>query len=163
MNIRNYILGGLAGIALAGSVNANAGEIYLPGIGTVDTKNKIPGSQHFTWGEATKDGTRIPKEYSIVKNIVETARYMEDVRHYFGDKPISITSWYRDPESNKQVGGAKESQHMSGKAVDFNVQGINPRAVASRMEKYWGSNGGLGAYNGWTHIDNRGKRARWSK
>src|SRR3989344_1758850 len=100
-------------LALAGSANVEAKDIYLPVIGKVDTKDKITGSQHFTWGEATKDGTRIPGDYSIVKNIVETAKYMEDVRHYFGDKPISITSWYRNPESNKQVGGAKESQHMS--------------------------------------------------
>jgi len=33
--------------------------------------------------------------------------------------PIIITSGYRTPEHNKKVGGAKDSYHLKGMAVDF--------------------------------------------
>ena len=38
--------------------------------------------------------------------------------------PIIITSGYRCPQVNKLVGGANNSQHMSGCAADFHVQGF---------------------------------------
>ena len=162
MKFKNSILTMLGTALIAGAVDAK--EINLPGVGKVDTNQKILQNGHFTWGEATKEGTRIPYNSEIVSNIRNTAKYMEDVRHYFGDKPIKITSWYRDPETNKKTPGAAEkSQHITGKAVDFLVPGVSPREVARELERYWGSNGGLGSYSGWTHLDDRGKAARWSK
>lgn len=38
--------------------------------------------------------------------------------------PVVITSGYRCPQVNKLVGGANNSQHMSGCAADFHVQGF---------------------------------------
>lgn len=38
--------------------------------------------------------------------------------------PVIITSGYRCPQVNKLVGGANNSQHMSGCAADFHVQGF---------------------------------------
>ena len=38
--------------------------------------------------------------------------------------PIIITSGYRNPQVNKLVGGADNSQHMSGCAADFHVEGF---------------------------------------
>ena len=32
---------------------------------------------------------------------------------------ITVSSWYRDPEENAQVGGVANSQHMLGVALDF--------------------------------------------
>jgi len=34
-----------------------------------------------------------------------------------GESP-ALTSWYRDPVSNAQVGGSRDSQHLAGAAVD---------------------------------------------
>ena len=38
--------------------------------------------------------------------------------------PVIITSGYRCPQVNKLVGGVNNSQHMSGCAADFHVQGF---------------------------------------
>ena len=54
----------------------------------------------------------------LVDNDLEPVRDM--VR-----KPIIITSGYRSPQLNKIVGGADNSQHMSGCAADFHVKGYN--------------------------------------
>ena len=54
----------------------------------------------------------------LVDNVLEPVR--DIVR-----KPIIITSGYRSPQLNKIVGGADNSQHMSGCAADFHVKGYN--------------------------------------
>ncbi len=116
---------------------------------------------HFTWAEATKNGTRIPQNEETVDNIVKIARSMEDIRAYFGNKPINVNSWYRDPRAKKAVGGARESRHLKGDAVDFSVKGIHPHDVYGKLDSYWGNKGGLGKYNAFTHVDSRGKKVRW--
>ncbi len=45
------------------------------------------------------------------------------------NKPIIITSGYRGSRLNKQIGGAKNSQHCSGKAVDFVVKDMDTKEV----------------------------------
>lgn len=45
-------------------------------------------------------------------------------------RPIIITSGYRSPELNKLVGGATNSQHTLGQAVDIQVSGMSPRTLA---------------------------------
>lgn len=41
-------------------------------------------------------------------------------------KTMIITSGYRCPQVNKLVGGAENSQHTKGQAVDFIVKGLSP-------------------------------------
>lgn len=45
-------------------------------------------------------------------------------------RPIIVTSGYRSPELNKLVGGATNSQHVLGQAVDIQVSGMSPRTLA---------------------------------
>ncbi len=117
---------------------------------------------HFTWGEATHDGTRIPENQTIVYGIVRVAKALEDIRHLYGERSLSINSWYRPPGINRAVGGARYSRHLQGDAVDFNVAGVHPYDVYKRMDNWWGNRGGLASSSGFTHIDTRGYRARWS-
>lgn len=44
-------------------------------------------------------------------------------------RPIIITSGYRCQRVNELVGGSKTSQHLTGKAVDFHVQGYTPQQM----------------------------------
>ncbi|HEY9624557.1 MAG TPA: DUF882 domain-containing protein [Crinalium sp.] len=115
----------------------------------------------FTWAEATKNGTRIPKTRKIVDNMIALATALERPRNQIG-RPFQITSWYRPPEVNRNTpGSAKNSQHMYGKAIDFKVAGMTPRQIQQALE-WWP--GGMGTYprgnGGWNHLD-IGPRRRW--
>jgi Peptidase M15 len=149
-------------------------SIQLPGITLPQLlTNPIYSGSHFTWGEATKGGTRIPEDCiidgddisarTIVSNIILIAKELDIIRHNFGDHPITITSWYRDPTSNREVGGVRNSQHKRGWAADIQIEGYEPRQVAAKLGDTW--LGGLGDSVSFTHLDLRHRlglaAARW--
>ena len=49
---------------------------------------------------------------------------MEEGKWKMGDEPIIINSGYRSPQVNAAVGGVKDSNHLTGCAVDIHVQGM---------------------------------------
>jgi len=57
-------------------------------------------------------------------NLRSLAVQMELVRALF-DRPIEITSGYRNPVVNAAVGGVPNSDHALGHAADFHVDGIH--------------------------------------
>lgn len=124
-------------------------------------KDKI--SPHFYMNEvACRDRNRTLPTGAALASAERVAELMERIRQFFGNLPITVNSWYRTPEYNKQVGGAKNSQHVLGRAVDFTVQGIKPAEVQKRLAavvKELGI-GGLGRYDSFTHVD-IGKRRTW--
>ena len=120
----------------------------------------LPGG-NFTWKEVTKNGTRIPASKDIVGNILRIADTMQDIRELFNNRSITVTSWYRDPVTNSRVGGASRSHHLTGGAVDFKIAGVSTAEVQRRLDPWWGNRGGLASASSFTHIDNRGYRARW--
>lgn len=119
----------------------------------------IPGGS-FTWGEATKDATRIPENETIVNNIIGLAQALQPVRDRL-NRPFQINSWYRPPAINAAVGGASRSQHLSGRAADIQVQGMSGRQVANAVMLTW--QGGIGIYSNIPniiHLDT-GPRRTW--
>ena len=117
---------------------------------------------NFTWAELTKGGNRIPVDATVTQRIVKLAKYLDKVRTYLGDRPIHITSGYRDPVSNRRVGGARYSRHMSGDAVDFWVEGMDVVDVFYQLKSFH-PQGGLAVGNGFVHLDLRpGAPARWA-
>ena len=44
-----------------------------------------------------------------------------DLARELAETPFNITSGYRCPKHNKEVGGVKDSAHVSGLAVDITV------------------------------------------
>ncbi len=151
-----------------------APTIQLPGITQPQLlTSPIYSGSNFTWGEATKNGSRIPTQTrfegiiipaaQITANIIKLAKELDRLRSDFGDRPIIITSWYRDPISNRSVRGVRNSQHVLGWAADIQVSGIAPNEVAAKIAKSW--NGGLGDSSAFTHIDLRHlmgwQAARW--
>ncbi|MBU6229543.1 MAG: DUF882 domain-containing protein [Cyanobacteria bacterium REEB459] len=151
--------------------------LVLPGFsGTYYSNDPIkPVNQYgdrgkFTWGEALHvnraTGTyRKPASSAVVYGILRVADVLEELRRLYGGKAIRINSWYRDPQTNQAVGGASQSRHMVGDAVDFVVlEGsgyLNPFDVYARLDIWWGHRGGLASSSVFTHIDVRGYRARW--
>lgn len=139
--------------------------IKLPGGQIVGLDSPIIANGHFSWREAiNSDLRRVPKEKAVVQNIIKIATYLEELRGWFGDKPIKITSFYRPPAINKSVGGVSNSRHTLGDAVDLSVPGLNPLEVEATIIAKW-KHGGIGRgqrkHRGFTHVDCRGYRAVW--
>lgn len=95
-------------------------------------------SPHFSLAEFTLsskalsmgiENTPIPGH---LENLRALAVRMEEVRTLF-DRPIEITSGYRNPEVNRAVGGVPNSAHALGHAADFHVDGLHDLEVARRI------------------------------
>lgn len=136
-------------------------SIKLPDGSTVYTGALIPGSSYFTWGEATKGGGRIPRDGAVTGKIIRVAVYLDQIRTFLDGRPITITSWYRPPDVNRQQGGVSNSTHILGHGVDFLVGGIPPLEVYRRLNNWHGGQGGLGRSSHFTHLDLRGYYSRW--
>ena len=83
-------------------------------------------SPHFSLGEFTKtkhqtaDGN-IPS-HVVVENLKRLCTWLEELRLRYNE-PIIINSGYRSPAVNKLAGGAANSNHLSGCAVDIRCAG----------------------------------------
>lgn len=87
-------------------------------------------SEFFLSATATKNSIKnepsLDKRATVARNI---NLLVDNILDPVGDvvrTPIIITSGYRCPQVNKLVGGVNNSQHMSGCAADFHVQGFTP-------------------------------------
>lgn len=102
----------------------------------------------------------------VLKNVSELAKQLQILRDCI-KKPITINSGYRCPEHNAspKVKGSKNSQHLTGKAVDIKVNGMSSLKVNQAIEQLIKDkkmkDGGLGIYNTFNHYDIRDKKARW--
>jgi hypothetical protein len=144
-------------------------RVQLPGLGLRFLDQPVDGCKNFSWNEMLHGGTRIPNSTDIapgltpgmvIQNIIKITKQLEIVRSDYGGRSITVTSGYRSPRINKQIGGASKSIHMSGLAVDFRISGIDPFAVYRRYDPTF--IGGLASSSVFTHMDLRGFRSRWS-
>jgi len=81
---------------------------------------------------------------------------MERLREYCGF-PLIITSGYRSPSKNREVGGASNSYHLRGEAVDVSIKGFSP-SMLYRLVKgaFVVGFGGIILYPSHVHLDIRG-------
>ena len=94
---------------------------------------------------------------------------LQAIRDEFG-KPIRVTSAYRSPEHNKEVGGVKNSQHVQALAADLQPSSGRDDDMEELIQvvlRLTGSgkipNGGVGMYNSFVHYDMRTNGpARWT-
>ena len=95
-------------------------------------------SPHFTLGELTKSGSH-PEVYNIpsheaIANLKRVCEWLEILRKRAGEAspgpskgrgvPIIINSGYRSPQLNRKIGGAANSNHLTGCAVDIRTSGM---------------------------------------
>jgi uncharacterized protein YcbK (DUF882 family) len=71
-------------------------------------------------------------------------RVIKTVETHFG-KPVVVTSGYRDPQHNREVGGAEESMHKSCEAADIQIDGISKWDIAQYIRSL-PNRGGVGTY-----------------
>lgn len=104
------------------------GPSYLGGL--MPQAQNIIGklSQHFTFEELTIT-SKIPykllnsllaKQY--IKNMAILANYLLEPARAILNAPLIITSGYRCPALNKEIGGSATSQHLNATAADFIVK-----------------------------------------
>lgn len=93
-------------------------------------------SEHFTEEEMTRsdvatrlslDNTPPPQVRFHLEALCRTI--LEAVRAHF-DRRVRVSSGYRSPAVNAQVGGNPHSAHCHGEAADFEVDGVSNLAVA---------------------------------
>lgn len=96
-------------------------------------------SPHFTLAEMTtsqwaaRAGISNDPGPVEIDNLKRLAATMELVRYALGC-PIIVTSGYRSPEVNRNVGGASTSMHLQGLACDFIAPGFGtPYQVARKL------------------------------
>lgn len=121
-------------------------------------------SRFFSVLDVTKgDPRRIPVPGSQTeKNVLWMAGELDKLRDAWGG-PVGVTSWYRSPEVNRQVGGARNSQHLRGWGVDIYCMQGNIFEFQSWLDKRWNRALGYGGKRGFIHLDGRGpgSRIRW--
>ena len=126
----------------------------------IDLDAVIPGCKNFTWREALYlpqwNICAVPTP-EVEANILHFAPKAQQVRNALG-LPMIVTSWWRPPKYNRLIGGADESWHMTGGALDFRCpltsaddlrKQLLPKLdeLGLRMEDLPGAN--------WVHIDDK--------
>ena len=87
---------------------------------------------------------------------------LEEVRSYFGNRPVRVLSGCRCESHNKTVGGSAKSQHLLGKACDFYIEGVESLFTTAYLRDRYPTSLGIGEYSSFTHVDVRSEKARWS-
>lgn len=147
-------------------------EPYVTG-GSIDWGMKV--SPNFTLGQLTPTskfregmnphGSGMISHEQIIRNLSTCAvNVLEVVRAGLG-RP-NVNSGYRSLAYNRSIGGARNSDHTRGQAVDFTVPGYSNSYVANWVEANIPTLAGIGRYANFTHVSyyeggNRGRKRHW--
>ena len=129
-------------------LNANAKlseHLASPSEAALGHSNKLDGSHlspNFTLGEMTKSSSH-PEVYNIpsheaIENLKRVCGWLEVLRERAASpgptaspgpskrrgEPIIINSGYRSPQLNRKIGGAANSNHLTGCAADIRTSGM---------------------------------------
>ena len=93
-------------------------------------------SKHFSLSELTKSDTAIrkgidntPNDQEVENLILLCNEILEPVREHYGI-PFAPNSGFRCLDLNRAIGSSDKSEHVSGKAVDFEISGLDNKEVA---------------------------------
>jgi zinc D-Ala-D-Ala carboxypeptidase len=112
---------------------------------------------------STWSGGAVPAATAKANALVSMWK-LQAMRHALGDQSITVTSGFRSQTCNNAVGGAADSRHLYGDAVDL---GAGPHSLCklAQQARNHGFNGILGpgypGHSDHTHVDHRASRY-WS-
>jgi hypothetical protein len=112
---------------------------------------------NLTVGEVLQfDHRRRPSAQSaVVPRILGTAQEFQAIRQAWG-RPLGVTSFYRPEPINQQVGGVRNSFHVSGLAIDVYSIGLPLQSLYDFLIGRWTGGFGDGRNRGFIHLDRRG-------
>ncbi|MDB5240092.1 MAG: peptidase [Spirosoma sp.] len=95
---------------------------------------------NLSFAQAIKSATAIRKgidntpPLAVYQNMLKTYQFIiRPIFEHYG--PLTVSSFYRCPELNRAIGGAKNSQHTIGCAVDIDCDGSG--VVSNRELLKW--------------------------
>lgn len=128
--------------------------------GTVRIEGPGP---HFTWAEIERTSHALPNTMPNDAKLRMQALHdlvLGPLRRHL-NRQILISSGFRSAAVNRAVGGSSTSRHMTGEALDIQVKGLSPEALAativaiipatSRDQIIWYPRPGSASL-GWVHI-----------
>ena len=122
---------------------------------------KVDGNKAISANFKVKEFACKDKSDTIVLHESFIRDKLQKIRSHF-NAAVTFNSAYRTPEHNRKpdVGGAKDSFHVKGRAFDIVVKGKTPAEVAG----YAASIGikGIIQYNSFVHVDSRAVKY-WAK
>lgn len=124
-------------------------------------------SAHFSLDELTASDTAAragidnTPPADVLDALRHTATGLEAVRVLLG-APLHVSSGYRSPALNKQVGGQPSSQHCKGEAADFTAPqfGTPEQIVARLVASGLAYDQVILEFGRWVHISFGGKQRR---
>ncbi|WP_409474306.1 D-Ala-D-Ala carboxypeptidase family metallohydrolase [Streptomyces sp. HC307] len=145
------------------------------GVAGPNTFNKLYALQdddctpiHFSYSElndcnSTWSGGAVSAA-TAKSNALHSMWKLEAMRHALGDQPITVTSGFRSYACNSAVGGASNSRHLYGDAVDLGA-GPHSLCTLAKQARNHGFRGILGpgypGHDDHTHLDHRASQY-WS-
>lgn len=132
--------------------------INVPEWGSLKMGDPIFPGCLYTWGDATKNGTRVPTK-EVMKGIIALAQPLDEFTKKLNKGKWYVSSWYRDPVSNRNAGGVANSQHLRGNAVDIRPPDF-VQVFLKLIVPNWPGGHGLDERNNYFHID-VGPRRPW--
>lgn len=104
---------------------------------------------------AARMGRPVVPAPEIVEQLERLATLvLQPIRTWLG-RPITITSGYRPPWLNIEIGGSPTSEHVLGRAADFVVAGMSAFETSRAIARLGGDlpfNQHIFEYGAWTHI-----------
>lgn len=76
-----------------------------------------------------------PTQEAINNSKIIISKIIQPLEQHF-KKTLNISSFYRSPFLNKQIGGATNSQHLKGQAIDFTIGGISNHEIFNYIKAY---------------------------
>lgn len=130
--------------------------------------SKVTGQlpKNFSVLEASNTLSGEDVELVLTPEVIEHAQMMQELRDWYG-KPLNVNSWYRTQAFNAHVDGAKNSEHLDGRATDINNI---PASLYDDFTKAWfvicsvhGKIGNVQLYDWGMHFGSHADKFGWTK
>lgn len=114
--------------------------------------------KHFAPVEVACKGTGLVPVYE--QGFIRCMDMIEQTRNDAG-VPLFVNSMFRTAAHNRRVGGASNSFHLYGMAIDISTDGLDQEELVKLLRK----NGarGIGYYDTFVHADMRSSAYTWDR